>query len=224
MISLTGLKDSLGISELSFKNKRQNGREVKKGSPMHHTMQLVIRQIFVKHQEIVAKIEEGLVWVLAFQGSSPHVIDSTLWYAPHLSTPGIKSPAKVDFLHVGKEASIQTSCLTIVLQADKKTCTCSPKHFHRGIILPMVFLYGVKDTPPTKRIAIAIHETASSSCILKVLGLSPTFYLWLTSRHFRVSIGLSPPHQSSTTPHSQPSLPVRHGYSLQQSHSSYRVE
>lgn len=62
-----------------------------------------------------------------FQCSRTYMIHHTLRNTYQSSSTAAKTPAKINFLHVSKETPIQTSCLTIIFQADKKGSSTNPK-------------------------------------------------------------------------------------------------
>ena len=59
------LKYRPGIRELTFQKERKCSQVVKETTPAHDRLQLVIWQVLIKHQKIIAKVKESLARVLA---------------------------------------------------------------------------------------------------------------------------------------------------------------
>lgn len=91
-----------------------------------------------------------------FQCSRTYMIHHTLRNTYQSSSTAAKTPAKINFLHVSKETPIQTSCLTIIFQADKKGSSTNPKNRHHRIILTIILLYRFKNPSAAKRIPITV--------------------------------------------------------------------
>ena len=112
------------------------------------------------------------------------MIHHTLRNTYQSSSTTAKTPAKINFLHVSKETPIQTSCLTIIFQADKKGSSTNPKNRHHRIILPTILLYRFKNPSATKRIPITVDIPPRSTRIFKKLLIALTQKFGLTSSHF----------------------------------------
>ena len=126
--------------------------------------------------------------ILLLQRGSSYMIDHTLGDANNSTSAGTESPTKVDLFHVGKEASVQSSRFAIVRQTDEHGGTGSPEYRQYGVILPSVRFDYSHHPSPTKRISVAVDESAGSSGIFEPFFLSPTAYLRLAGSHLRMGV------------------------------------
>ena len=126
--------------------------------------------------------------ILLLQRGSSYMIDHTLGDANNSTSAGTESPTKIDLFHVGKEASVQSSRFAIVRQTDEHDGTGSPEYRQYGVILPPVRFDYSHHPSPTKRISVAVDESAGSSGIFEPFFLSPTAYLRLAGSHLRMGV------------------------------------
>ena len=92
----------------------------------HDRLQFLLWKVLVKHGEIVAEIEVILAWIALWQGATAIMVHLTMGYAHHLAIHKVEMPAEVYLLVVGKEATIESACLPVVLATYEQTCTSSP--------------------------------------------------------------------------------------------------
>ena len=116
------------------------------------------------------------------------MIHHTLRNTHQSPSTAAKTPAKVDFLHVGKKAPIQSPCLAIIFQTDKKGSPAHPEHRHYRIILAIILLYRFKNPSATKRVTITVDIPSCSTGILKKLFIAPAQKFGLASSHFGMSL------------------------------------
>lgn len=79
--------DSSEVTYVTVDDKRLPGCHiVQQPAPAHHVMQLMVRQTFVEHREIVAEVKEGLHWIRLGQRAPTDMIDIALGQAIQLTT------------------------------------------------------------------------------------------------------------------------------------------
>ena len=59
----------------------------------HHSTQLWLREVLVKHEQVVAEVKVGLAWIIVGECSSSEVIDGTLRHTDELVSAAVESPA-----------------------------------------------------------------------------------------------------------------------------------
>ena len=89
----------------------ESGNVVEPSAHAHYMLQFACRKILVEHCEVVAEVEEGLLWIAFGQCSAPNMIDNALWYAENLASHVAQTPAKVNLFAVREEAVIKSSGL-----------------------------------------------------------------------------------------------------------------
>ena len=136
--------------------------------------QFLIRQILIKHQQIISEIQKSLSRILFFQRSPSYMIYHTLRNTDKLFSPTAQTPAQVNFFHVGKKMTIQTSNFTIISQPDKKSGPRYPHHLRYRIILSAILLNNIKNTSSAKRISIPVDKSPRRSGIFKIFLIMPT--------------------------------------------------
>ena len=92
---------------------------------------------------------------------------NTIQFASHQS----QAPTHIDFLTMGKEATIQAAYSPVVRASNKHTGPCCPLDFHRIVILALVILYRIKYAATTIGITILINESATSTRILETMTI-----------------------------------------------------
>ena len=66
MVGLARLPHGFGIVNLPLKEERKSCQMVEEKAAPHDAVQLLVGQVLVEHQQVVAEVEEGLAGVLAF--------------------------------------------------------------------------------------------------------------------------------------------------------------
>ena len=84
--------------------------------------------------------------------------------------PVIESaPAEIDFFLVCEESLIKAEVLFVSVATDKKASARCPENITFIIVLAIVALYGFKDTPTAKRVAVFIDKPTTGACIFKIV-------------------------------------------------------
>lgn len=100
--------DGLEVAEVALADKGPPSRHVvKEPAPQHDGPKILLWQVFPKHRQVVAEVEEGLPWISLGERASTHMIDRALREAEDLAPCLVESPAEVYLLVVGKEASVE---------------------------------------------------------------------------------------------------------------------
>lgn len=111
---------STRIRSILFQIKNKGSHSIQYTTYKKYMFQFLIRQILIKHQQIISEIQKSLSRILFFQRSPSYMIYHTLRNTDKLFSPTAQTPAQVNFFHVGKKMTIQTSNFTIISQPDKK--------------------------------------------------------------------------------------------------------
>src|SRR5574344_97672 len=143
-------------------------------------MKFSVGQTFIKHREIITKIEESLHGIALRQGSTSNMIHVTLRDTINQSTTDAKSPTKIYFLIMGEEPAIKSSCRPIILAAYHQGCSCGPKNGLLIIILSLITLYGIEYPTTAEGITQMVYITTTGSCVLKTVTIRHGKQLRLT--------------------------------------------
>ena len=158
----SGFDDGACVGGVARQQIFQRGDIIQASAAAHYGAQIGGRQVLIKHQQVVAKIEESLARVFHSQSAATHVVDDALRNADHFSSARIQAPTEVDLFHMGKEALIKPSGRQPISAANHQSSARRPKYGTNVVILPAVALDHRKDASATKRITIAIQIAARS--------------------------------------------------------------
>ena len=89
----------------------------------------------------------------------------------HAPPRQLHPPAKVDLLHVGEEAGVETAHAAEYLRTAAEGCTAHPKDIAGVVVLPPILLQRPQDTSPTERETEPVDESARSTRILEPVAL-----------------------------------------------------
>ena len=116
---------------------------------------------------LLRKLREGLVRILLLQRGSSYMIDHTLGMQT-IPRPRARSLQQRSISSMwAKKRPSSPSRFAIVRQTDEHGCTGSPEYRQYGVILPPVRFDYSHHPSPTKRISVAVDESADSSGIFE---------------------------------------------------------
>src|SRR5699024_668429 len=96
------------------------------------------------------------------------------------------APAQIDFLLMGKIGIVHPIEVLKNFSTNTEAGTTGPENGGFPVILPMVFLNGIKNTPPTKREGILIDKPAGRTGIFKGVFVVIIQKFWLYNRRLGV--------------------------------------
>ena len=151
-------------------------------------LQIPVIQILVKHSQIVSEVKECLHRIAFWQRTTTDMIDFTLWYAVYLAPHQTQAPAQIYLFIVCEKTTVKRSGIPIVLGTYHHAGTCSPQHFLLVIILSVVPLHSLKDTPPAERITIFVQKATTGTSIFKTVLIVFCQQFRLTGCHLRMTV------------------------------------
>ena len=85
-------------------------------------------------------------------------------------TGQLRAPAKVDLFHMREEIAVETAQLPENIGPHHHAGARGPKHVAGSIVLSVVLLDRIEDTPPAERITECVEKSAAGSRILEIAG------------------------------------------------------
>src|SRR5580704_14244767 len=105
------LPDGEKINRLSSKQRFKSRCKIHQHPERDLPDGLALRKIFRKHDHIVPEVQKYFSLVSLRQCSTAYMVDLGSGTGINLISQQLQSPAKINFLHMGKEISIETFCL-----------------------------------------------------------------------------------------------------------------
>src|SRR5258707_15789020 len=107
------------------------------------------------------------------------MVNATSAQIVNLVAKVMEFPAQIDFLHMGKEVFVQAPHLVKDGGPDCHACACSPEYGDSVIIAARIFLQGIENSSPAKRISQRINKSACGPGILELSLVSVGKYFRL---------------------------------------------
>lgn len=98
-----GFYNLRNVRPLSLEQKENAGQAIEQFSGKDAATAFAGMQIFVKHQQVVAKIQKGFSRTLVGEGGASDVEDAGGRARPNAVAHQLQSPAQINFFHVGEE-------------------------------------------------------------------------------------------------------------------------
>ena len=161
----------LGIAEVEAGKALEECERVVEAANEQRFLSVFCWQILVQKEQIVAEIEVGFAWVALWKATTTEVIHLALGNVAVAVASVEQSPAKVNFLHVGKEVLVESTHFQIHLAAHHEACAGSPKDVgHLAVVLSVVFLHGAENASTAVGITVLVDVATSRTGIFKHLS------------------------------------------------------
>lgn len=98
-----GLHNLGDVVPFALQKEENAGQAIKQFSGKDAATAFAGMQIFVKHQQVVAKIQKGFSRTLVGEGGAADVEDAGGRAGPNAVAHQLQSPAQIDFFHVGEK-------------------------------------------------------------------------------------------------------------------------
>ena len=158
---------SLELAPVALRQELQRRNPVEQQTPADDRVQARVRQILVKHAEVVAEVEACLEGRAVGQRAATHMVDHRAGAVAHRVAAVLGPPAEVNLLHVGEEVAVQTMQLAVDLSPHEHRRSRGPEDVALLVILPVVALQGGEDAAAAEGIAIVVDKTARTAGILE---------------------------------------------------------
>ena len=123
--------------------------------------------IFDQQKQVVPKIQIGFERTNFLECASAKMKDPRCSTNTDSMAAIFKAPAQIDFFHVRKKISIQSSNFMKGFSSNEQSGSGSPENFTVGSVLSSVRFENFKNATRAKSIAIFIDETTCSTSILQ---------------------------------------------------------
>ena len=156
------------VTEMEFSKSHAEGQRIHQAAHQQQALALVVRQVLVQQQQVVAEVEKGLPGVTISQAAATQMKDVAGRQHHQVIARQANAPTQVNLLHVGKEILVQATNILIQPAAHHQACPRSPKDALRTVvILAVIILDTLKDATAAIGIAMTVNVSARSTGIVK---------------------------------------------------------
>ena len=165
-----GFHNLRDVRPLALQQKENTGETIEQFAGENPFVALIGVQVFVQHQQVVAKIEEGFSRTLVGEGGPTNMENLGLGTRPNAVTHELKSPTQINFFHVCEEGQIQTSGAFPRFAFDEQRRTRSPENGQGLVILFVILFYVTKNSTSAERVTIFVDESAGCAGVFELVA------------------------------------------------------
>ncbi len=164
-----GAEDGEGAGGFSLEEEEHGGGAVEDKTAQEEVAEGATGEVFVEHEEVIPVIEKELAGVVHGEGSAAEVVNHGRRTIAEMPARVAKTPAEVDFLHVGEKPLVEPAGSKVCLAADAEGGAAAPENVGGGVVLPAVGFHRVEYASATERIAEAVDEASGGTGVFELL-------------------------------------------------------